>query len=126
MEWITKRGVFSTPLVIKMLPVRDMSLPPAGEGYSDFDELVYNVKTNLTKNAKVKGISIKGRKTIDGFVDNIKIDYDKQRIRIFVRKDDANEVAEVYPESVYRDVSVRECKSYVLDLSAFIAETDGK
>ena len=123
MEWVTKRGVFSTPMVIKMIPVRDMSLPPAQDNYTDFDALVYNVRTNLPKGAKVKAIKVVENKGISGFVSDIKIDYGKQRVRIFVREEQSNQVAEVYPESVYRDISIRECKSYVMNLSEYVVES---
>ena len=55
MEWITKRGVFSTPMVIKLIPIRDMSIPPSGGGeFSPFDALVCNVRDNLPRGSKVK------------------------------------------------------------------------
>ena len=123
MEWITKRGVFTTPIVIKMLPIRDMSLPPSGQQYNEFDALVYNVRTNLPKGAKVKAIRVTENSAIDGYVNDIKIDYEKQRVRIFIRESESNQVAEVYPESVYRDISMRECKSYVMNLSEFIEKS---
>ena len=126
MEWIVKRGVFTTPMVIKLIPVRDMSLPPTENEYNDFDALVNNVKQNLPRGSKVKAIKVVENKTIEGFVGDIKIDYDKRRIRIFVREKDTNQVAEVYPESIYRDVSVRECKSYVMGLSEFVEKTDDR
>ena len=122
MEWITKRGVFSTPMVIKMIPVRDMALPPSGQSYTDFDALVYNVRTSLPRGAKVKAIKVVENNSIDGFVNDIKIDYEKQRVRIFVRDNESNQVFEVYPESVYRDISIRESKSYVIGLSEFVAK----
>ena len=120
MEWITKRGVFATPMVIKMIPVRDMSLPPQGNQYTDFDALVYNVKTSLPIGAKVKAIKVVENKGVSGSVCDIKVDREKQRVRIFVREMDSNHVYEVYPESVYREMPVRECKPYVMSLSQFV------
>lgn len=121
MEWITKRGVFATPMVIKMIPVRDMSLPPRTDGqYNEFDALVNNVRESLPQGAKVKAIKVVENKAITGSVSDIKIDYEKQRVRIFVREENTNQVAEVYPESIYRDLSVRECKSYVMNLTQFV------
>lgn len=123
MEWITKRGVFSTPMVIKLLPVKDMSIPPPRQDSSPFDALIYNVKTSLPMGAKVKAIKVVENEAIDGYVSNVKVDYEKQRIRIFVRHKDSGEIAEVYPESVYRESAVRESVSYVLSLSEFIEKT---
>lgn len=123
MEWITKRGVFSTPMVIKMIPMRDMSLPAPTSQYTDFDALVYNVRNGLPKGSKVKAIKVIEGKGITGVVSDIKIDYDQKRVRIFVREGDSNQVFEVYPESIYRDISVRECKSYVMSLSEFVEKT---
>lgn len=122
MEWITKRGVFATPMVIKMLPVRDMALPTKSE-YNDFDALVYNVRTSLPIGAKVKAIQVVENRAVSGFVGDVKFDYDKRRVRIFVREGDSNKVVEVYPESVYREVDIRESKSYVMNLSEFVEKT---
>lgn len=124
MEWITKRGVFATPMVIKMLPIKDMALPPSGDTYNDFDALVFNIKTSLPMGAKVKAIKVVENKGITGFISGVKVDYEKQRVRIFVRENETNQVAEVYPESVFRDISVRECKSYVMGLSEFIEKNN--
>ena len=126
MEWITKKGIFTMPMLIKMLPVRDMSRPPARQPQSDFDSLIYNIRTNLPRGSKVKAIKVVENKAVDGFVSDIKIDYEKQRIRIFVRDNETNQVDEVYPESVYRDISVRESQSYVLTLSEFVEKTNDR
>jgi hypothetical protein len=119
MEWITKRGVFATPMVIKIIPVRDMSLPTK-DTYDDFDALVYNVRTNLPVGAKVKGIQVVENRAVSGFVGDVKFDYGKRRVRVFIREEDSNTMVEVYPESVYREMQVRESKSYVMDLSEFV------
>jgi hypothetical protein len=123
MEWITKRGVFATPMVIKMLPVRDMALPTKNE-YNDFDALVYNIRTSLPIGAKVKAIQVVENRAVSGFVGDVKFDYDKRRVRIFVREGDNNRVVEVYPESVYREIDIRESKSYVMNLSEFVEKTN--
>ena len=120
MEWITKRGVFATPIVVKMIPVRDMSLPPSDSKYTDFDALIYNVRTSLPKGSKVTAIKVVENKSLTGYVSDVKVDYDKQRIRIFVRESETNDVHEVYPESVFRDAAVRESQSYVMGFSEFI------
>ena len=100
-----------------------MSLPPSGKPYDEFDALVYNIRTSLPKGAKVKAIKIVENKGISGYVSDIKFDYEKRRVRIFIRESESNQTFEVYPESVYRDISVRECKSYVLNLSEFVEKT---
>ena len=119
MEWIVKRGMFTTPMTIKMIPVRDMSLPPAKSEFTDFDALVLNIRQNLPMGTKVQAIKVVENTAVNGSVCDIKIDYEKQRIRIFVRNEDNNDIFEVYPESIHRNDAVRESKSYVMSLSEF-------
>lgn len=116
MEWITKRGVFSTPLVIKMIPLRDMSRPNAETKYDDFDALVQNVRENLPIGSRVKAQNAVNDAVVTGQVSLVKNDYDERRVRIFVRDENSGEVVEVHPQSVYREMAVREHFQYVMPL----------
>ena len=115
LDVIARRGIFTTPISIRLIALRDMSRPQHNT-FDDFDELVYNVRTNLFKGDKVHATKVVENKDIVGMVHDINYDYSNRNVRIFVR-DDTNDVHEVYPQSICREMTIRESLVSVLTVS---------
>ncbi len=87
---------------IRQLQLKDMA-PSPPMLINDFDLLVYNIRTNLVPGERIKAVPVPDRESevIQGRVDKILIDYEKQTVRVTMR-DDAMKVKEIFPETIYR------------------------
>lgn len=99
-------GSTSNPtMMIKWLPLRDLSQPTENVK-KDFDEVVYNVRTNINLGDNVKAMPLNTLEEniyIEGVITKIDIDHDAETIRVSVRNMSDNSIVEVYPETIFRN-----------------------
>jgi len=103
----TANDPFTTAFKIKMLPLKDLSLPQSNDP-DEFYEWVRELKNNVTPGDTVRGVLInshikknsdKNGEFIVGEVDKIKVDWENYTIRVILRDGDLNKY-EIYPESI--------------------------
>ena len=125
-EFASQRGVFHPAILIKLLPVKDMSLPQEIK-YDNFDAYVDDVKQKIRKGMQVKAIKINGQNEptgkdfVSGIIEEVLVEHKHKRIRVFVRDVRTNERVEVYLETVYTEnPAVMESQKYVKDFNEYI------
>lgn len=109
-RFVTAEGPFNPALVIKWLPLKDMSLKKKPE-YSYWQQVIDNVRNNLKKGDRVVAVTMEETgegERLEGIVSLIDVDNDNQRIRIFVQDVYTGDVKEVHPESLYRVQNLKE------------------
>lgn len=125
-DFMTQRGPFAPAMSIKLLPLKDLSLPPKSV-YNEFDKFVDNIKHNIKRGDLVKAVPVNGQfneseSAVLGRVSNLNIDYKHKRVRVFVRDINTNKEFEVYPETIFREnTKLTESCKYVMDYTEFIS-----
>lgn len=121
----TAEGPFNPSMVIKWLPLKDMSKKQDTE-YTEYQKVVDNLRFNLKKGDPVKALAMsknpKETKSVRGIVHLIKYEDDNTRIRIWVKDRKNNDIVEVHPESIYREnikYNLEESKKYVKSFREF-------
>ena len=96
---------FDPSFIIKLLPLRDLSLPVQSK-FTEFDAYIADVRKNLHLGNHIQAVAINtmnrdGKDSyVQGKISKILVDYQNMRIRIFVTKPGTNDIVEVYPETI--------------------------
>jgi hypothetical protein len=124
-EFASQRGVFHPAMIIKMVPVRDMSLPQQSM-YTNFDAFVDDTTNKIKKGMHVKAVKINGQNEptgqdfVSGMIEEVLVEHKHKRIRVFVRDVQTNQRVEVYLETIYLDnPAVEENQRYVKNFSEY-------
>jgi len=105
-RFVTAEGPFNPAMVIKWLPLKDMSLPQKST-YTDYDAVVDNLRVSLKRGDRVKAVAMSedpgGSAMIEGMVHLINYEYDNQRIRVILLDSNNFDLVEVHPETIFRE-----------------------
>ena len=105
-RFVTAEGPFNPAMVIKWLPLKDMSLmqPKMADEYQD---VVDNIKGGLRKGSLVSAMAMDDygdeERQVYGMVHEIREERENKRVRIFVQDFNTQNLVEVHPESIYRE-----------------------
>jgi len=107
-NFVMGKSQFTPGISIKQLPLKDLSINVEA-GFSDFDGYINTLRRMFKPGDRVRGIEMNSLlkedddgKQIVGKFDNIKIDYDNEQIRAFVKNPETLKKMEVYPDTMER------------------------
>jgi len=126
-EFASQRGAFQPAMIIKMIPVRDMSRPQQSN-YNSFDAYIDDVTHHIKKGMHVRAIKVNGQTdtreedVVSGIIEDVVVEHEHKRIRVYIRDEQSNQRIEVYVQTVYAESpSVYESQKYVKNFNEFVA-----
>lgn len=115
-------SVNNPTMMIKWLPLKDLS-KATPEVKDPFDDVVYNVRTNINIGDKVKALPINSLNDgiyVEGVILKLDIDHEKKTIRVMIRNAEDNSIVEIYPETIFRDkYAMTESKMHCVSFNDF-------